>query len=133
MLGGTLLLSYRGVRTKAFPRQMQPPESLMHPPLLSSPLPALGPSFSPLLTASVLTFHCFLSSSVSSVLNPGAAGVIFRKHRLGPVTPHLKPFQLLMALGPRARAPSLHTRPSPGERGCLPPYPSFVPLGIGTG
>jgi hypothetical protein len=27
-----------------------------------------------------------------------AAGMIFLKHKLGPVTPHLKPFRLLMAL-----------------------------------
>lgn len=130
MLGGTLLLSHRRIRTAAFPWQIWPPKSLLLPSPVSSPLPALGPTFCPLLTASGLTFHCFLSSPASSILDPGAAGMIFLKHRLGPVTPHLS-FKLLTALRIRAKPLSLHTRPSLGERSCLLMYPSFVPLGIG--
>lgn len=108
-------------------------KSLLHPPLLPSPWPALRPTTSPLLIATVLTFHCFLPSPVSSILNLGAGAMIFLEHRLGPVNPCLKPFKLLMVFGIRANTVSLHRRPSPGERSCLPLHPLFVPLGIGTG
>lgn len=73
MLGGTLLLSHRRIRTAAFAWQIWPPKSLLLPSPVSSPLPALGPTFCPLLTASGLTFHCFLSSPVSSILDPGGS------------------------------------------------------------